>query len=242
VRPADTSQVRNLQQHQQWHEHVKEQALLGEAVMDDSGLRALPRDDDGTDTSATAQAPPHPVDINVPGAMEASAAADYELEAELYNAALLGADPSQPWLRALLHVRKAHALRRARRCDQQHATARAERESGRGTSALGAVQVSVRASARVRAITKHAQALTVAAPCRFSEALPEAMMATAAFPRFTDGILACAVLRRCMSLASIAHGFLQGTVPARASPCQHCSVLLGLFLGCMALCTQCLQC
>jgi hypothetical protein len=98
--------------------------------MDASGLRSLPRDDDGTDTSATAQAPPHPVDINVPGTTEASAAADYDLEAELYNAALLSADPSEPWLRALLHVRKAHALRRARRCDQRHSTARTERESG----------------------------------------------------------------------------------------------------------------
>ena len=130
VRPAVKSQVRNLQQHQQWHEHVKEQALLGEAVMDASGLRSLPRDDDGTDTSATEQAPPHPVDINVPGTTEASAAADYDLEAELYNAALLSADPSEPWLRALLHVRKAHALRKARRCDQRHSTARTERESG----------------------------------------------------------------------------------------------------------------
>jgi hypothetical protein len=63
----------------------------------------------------------------------------------------------------------------------------------------------------------------MAAPCRFSEALPEAMMATAAFPRFTDGILACAVLHvACRSRASNAVFYGLGG----ASMCQHCIVLL----------------
>ena len=63
----------------------------------------------------------------------------------------------------------------------------------------------------------------MAAPCRFSEALPEAMMATAAFPRFTDGILACAGLRvACRSRASDAVFYGLGG----ASMCQHCIIVL----------------
>ncbi len=62
---------------------ARTQALLGEAILENGGLRSLPRADDD---AATAQAPAHPVDADVPGAAEASASADYEREAELYAA------------------------------------------------------------------------------------------------------------------------------------------------------------